>query len=672
MAVLQMQRVSICALRKDRKVILRKIQNLGVMEINNIVDGESGFQTSDTAKVKQAYDRTANIADGALAVLDKYCPEKKSMLSSLEGKKIVKASELKKIESKSKVIVDMAKHLISLDKELDDIKANVLKNESRIEELAPWMSLDVPMQNQQTKSAAMFIGIIAAEITTESLKEAVSANVPQAEAWDIQEINRDKDAGYIAVFCLKKDEAKIESALRSAGFIKPVFTTDKAPQVLKEELLQENKYYSEKSEKITSEIKSCADLRDDFKDVADYFRVRADKYEVIGTLPHSNKTFVISGYVAKKNVELLKKAVGDCFECAFEVEDIAEDENPPVILNNNSFSQSVEGVLESYGLPKKGEFDPTTIMSFFYVFFFGMMLSDAAYGAIIAIACFVILKKYPRMSEGMHKSIKMFMYCGVSTLVWGVLFGGYFGNIVDIVSQAATGETITVPAMWFVPLNDPMRLLVYSMAFGLIHLFTGLGIKGYMILKEGRVKDFFCDVVLWYAFLIGLIMLLLPTDIFASIAQTKIVFPPALNILSKVLAIGGALGLLLMSGRANKNIALRLALGAYDIYGVTSWLSDILSYSRLLALGLATGVIASVINQMASMLLGGGILGVIAFIIVFIVGHTLNLAINLLGAYVHTNRLQFVEFFGKFYEGGGKPFEPFKSNTKYVDIMEDI
>ena len=167
-------------------------------------------------------------------------------------------------------------------------------------------------------------------------------------------------------------------------------------------------------------------------------------------------------------------------------------------------------------------------------------------------------------------------------------------------------------------------------------------------------------------------MLLLPTDIFASIAQTKIVFPPALNILSKVLAIGGALGLLLMSGRANKNIALRLALGAYDIYGVTSWLSDILSYSRLLALGLATGVIASVINQMASMLLGGGILGIIAFIIVFIVGHTLNLAINLLGAYVHTNRLQFVEFFGKFYEGGGKPFEPFKSNTKYVDIMEDI
>ena len=125
-----------------------------------------------------------------------------------------------------------------------------------------------------------------------------------------------------------------------------------------------------------------------------------------------------------------------------------------------------------------------------------------------------------------------------------------------------------------------------------------------------------------------------------------------------------------MSGRRKKNPALRIALGLYDIYGITSWLSDILSYSRLLALGLATGVIAQVVNSMASMM-GGGILGAVFFIIVFIIGHTLNIAINLLGAYVHTNRLQYVEFFGKFYEGGGRPFEPFKQNTKYIRIKED-
>lgn len=181
--------------------------------------------------------------------------------------------------------------------------------------------------------------------------------------------------------------------------------------------------------------------------------------------------------------------------------------------------------------------------------------------------------------------------------------------------------------------------------------------------------DFFCDVVLWYALLIGLILPLIPTDIFASIMGSKVVFPAALNTLAKVLAIIGALGLVLMSGRANKNPALRIALGAYDLYNITGWLSDVLSYSRLLALGLATGVIASVINQMASMA-GNGIVGAIIFILIFIVGHTLNLAINLLGAYVHTNRLQFVEFFGKFYEGGGKAFHPFEADTMYVTVQD--
>ena len=239
-----------------------------------------------------------------------------------------------------------------------------------------------------------------------------------------------------------------------------------------------------------------------------------------------------------------------------------------------------------------------------------------------------------------------------------------------MIGRTFFGVEVSVPPLWFAPLNDPMKLLIYSMAFGLVHLFVGLGIKGYMQIKDKQYLDFFCDVVLWFIFLIGLIMMLIPSDIFASIAQVKIVFPPVLNTLAKALSIIGAVGLLLMSGRSSKNPVLRLALGAYDIYNITGWLSDVLSYSRLLALGLATGVIASVVNQMGSML-GGGIVGAIGFAIIFVIGHAMNLSINLLGAYVHTNRLQFVEFFGKFYEGGGRPFEPFETDTKYVDIKEE-
>ena len=670
MAVLQMQRISICALKKDRKSILEKLQSMGVMEMNQIIACEDGFEMMDTQNARVSFEKRAQLFENALAILETYAPEKHSLLSSLEGKTLIEQEKFKKVVDNKETFAAKAGTLVTLNKEIAENKANILKLSNQIESLSPWLSLDVPMNYQGTDKVVMLLGTMAADTASDMVYAKIAEHSPEVEAVDVEIIRNDKDATYLAVFCLRAEEAAVEEALRAGGFARPSQFTNKIPAErkadLEKEILKLNNEIAQKEE----EIRGFAENRQNFKIVGDYFRMRADKYEILGTLPQSQRTFVVSGYIPTKAVDVVKKVIGEVYDCVVDVEDLKEDEEPPTLLKNNGFSSSVEGVLESYGLPHKGEFDPTTIMSFFYVFFFGMMLSDAAYGAIIAIACFIVLKKFPRMSESMHKSLKMFMFCGVSTMVWGILFGGYFGNVVDIVSETFFGKAVTIPALWFIPLNDPMRLLVYSLAFGVVHLFVGLGIKGYMLLKDGKPLDFFCDVVLWYAFLIGLILMLLPTDIFASIAQAKITFPPALNMLAKGLAIAGAVGLLLMSGRENKNPALRIALGAYDIYNITGWLSDVLSYSRLLALGLATGVIASVVNQMGSMF-GKGIVGVIGFVIVFLVGHTLNLAINLLGAYVHTNRLQFVEFFGKFYEGGGKPFEPFKSDTKYVDIKEE-
>ena len=578
------------------------------------------------------------------------------MFASLEGNELIDKKTMEAAAAKQEAVMEVAGLLIADHKKIAEAQAEIVKRNTQIEALTPWMSLEVAMNYPGTKKTAMLLGTMAAETTLEMIYGKLAEDHPEIEAVDISVISQDKDAVYLSVFCMKDQAADVENTLRTAGFSRPVVSTEQIPAKQKEELEEQIRQIEQTIADIRGEIISYAEDREELKIIGDYYRMRAEKYEVLGTLPQSRRTFIISGYAAKEAIPAIQKGIGDAYDC--------------VILKNNGFSESVEGVLESYGLPHKGEIDPTAIMSFFYVFFFGMMLSDAAYGAIIAIVCLIVLKKFPRMSAGMRKSMKMFMYCGISTMVWGILFGGYFGDVVDVVSSTFFGKELTIKPLWFAPLNDPMRLLIYSMAFGLVHLFVGLGIKGYMLLKDGKVLDFFCDIVLWYIFLIGLILMLLPSEIFASIAQTKIVFPAALVTLSKALAIIGALGLLLMSGRSSKNPALRLALGAYDIYNITGWLSDVLSYSRLLALGLATGVIASVVNQMGS-ILGKSVFGVILFIVVFIVGHAMNLAINLLGAYVHTNRLQFVEFFGKFYEGGGKPFEPFHAETKYVDIKEE-
>ena len=411
--------------------------------------------------------------------------------------------------------------------------------------------------------------------------------------------------------------------------------------------------------------------REELERTEDYFRVRAQKYRVLGELWQSRTVFFLEGYVPEGAAEKVKARILERFAAQVEIRDPEAGEQAPVLLKNGRIAESVQGVLESFGLPRRGETDPTAVMWLFYVFFYGMMLADAAYGFLVAASCGILLLHFRKMPETWRRSVKLFFWCGISTLIWGVLFGSYFGDALDVAAEAFWGVRLPegeslLSAVWFAPIQDPMKMLLYAMLFGLIHLLTGLAIRGLRYLREKRYGDFFCQVVLWYVLLAGLLLLLLPGEIFRSVTGIRLDFPLALTAAGKILTAAGALGILLFAGRRAKNPAVRLALGAYELYGVTGWLGDVLSYSRLLALGLATGVIASVINQM------GVMLGPVGFFVVFLAGHLLNMAINLLGAYVHTCRLQYVEFFGKFYEGGGRPFAPFAQETKYVEIKEEM
>ena len=275
----------------------------------------------------------------------------------------------------------------------------------------------------------------------------------------------------------------------------------------------------------------------------------------------------------------------------------------------------------------------------------------------MSLACFIILKKYDL--EGMaFKMIKMFFYCGLSTAFWGALFGGWFGDIATVVADVFFGKEFVIKPIWFNPIEDPIKLLIFSLALGVAHLFTGLGIKAYMDIKDGRWFDAICDEGFWIVTITG---------ICAWLGGSMAI--PAIAGVGQWMTIVGVLGLLFTGGRKRKGFG-KVIGGFSNVYNITSYLSDILSYSRILALGLATGVIAQVVNTMGS-IFGGGIIGAILLLCIFIFGHILNIAINVLGAYVHTCRLQYVEFFGKFYEDGGEPFEPMGSKTKYIRIEND-
>ncbi len=672
MAVVEMQKISLAALKTNRKAILEKLQMLGIMqmEVESIEDDE--LVKMDTAESRATWDKHAELCDQASAILDKYAPEEKGMLDSLKGKELFTLEGAQEIIAKRHPCNKIARKIVRYEKAISDCNANIAKDENLIESLVPWMALDVPFSFEGTKKTAAFIGTLPGVLTEEQINEGLREKAPELAAVDVKVLYTASDSVNVFVLCLKEEAETVETALRGLGFSRPSqFILGRPEQVAADARKDIEKQKSEIAA-VVERVKEHAGYRDDFHMLGDFYRTRAEKYRLLGTIPQSQNAFFLSGWVPKDSAEAVKNMLEKDFGAVCEFEEKKEDEVEPTLLRNNKFSSVYEPVVASYGLPQHGKVDPTTIMSFFYMFFFGMMLSDAGYGIVMVIGTALVLKKYPRMGAGIKKMLTMFFWCGISTTFWGFMYGGFFGDVIDVVAKTFFGYTGATPILkpiWFNPLDAPMKLLVYCMLFGIIHLFVGLGIKGYQYLKDGDVVGFVSDILAWYALLIGLILILLPTDLFGNIAQMHFEFPAAVNMLAKVLAIVGCVIILLMSGRSNKNWGLRIALGAYDIYGITSWLSDALSYSRLLALGLATGVIAQVINTMAAMVAENlGILGIVIFIIIFVVGSVLNLAINLLGAYVHTNRLQYVEFFGKFYDAGGEPFVPFETKTKYVEI----
>ena len=665
MAIVEMQKLSICADKKKRKALLETLQSLGVMQIENDSIDDPGLQKMDTESAIATFSKNADTLDQAISLLTSYAPSTKSG-GLFQEKMPVSREQFENTVESQKNYMRFANQILQDQKEMDEARGAIGKDRSRILALQPWMKMDVPLNTQGTQMTELLVGTVPGEADAAKLYAAASKDMEDPAPVDVTVLDCDAGLTYLAVLCLRKDAERVGNNLRDVGFAKPQQMESGIPSAVVEG--QENEA---RIGELKKDISGFAREAEEFRIASDYYRTRAEKYRILGTIPQSANMFFLEGWIPKDKAGPVKNMLELKFDALVEMEKTLPDDFEPTQLKNNSFSESAEGVLESYGLPKHHRVDPTFVMSLFYVFFFGMMLSDAGYGIVMSIACAVLLLKKKRLEKGLKKMLKLFFWCGLSTTFWGFMYGGFFGDAIDVIAKtffSYTGGTILKP-VWFAPLDNPMRLLIWCLLFGLIHLFAGLGMKGYEMLKDHDAAGFIGDVVSWYLFVGGLVLLLIPSDIFASIAGAKIPFPAWAHQLSVIITLVGVVIIILMSGRDHKNWAVRIALGAYDVYGVTGWLSDLLSYSRLLALGLATGVIANVVNMMASMV-GSGPAGIIPFVLVFLLGHTMNIAINALGAYVHTNRLQYVEFFGKFYDAGGRAFKPFHTINKYIQIRE--
>ncbi len=655
-SVISMKKVHVIGLDTVKEDLISQLIHLGCVQIN-----DEGSRLND--------ERWAAVArrDGdeeKVVEMDALSNRVGIAIKAIEDTRDVKAplfatrrsiglTEFNDIVSKRETILKDVDEVLELNERQHSLQEKINKANTDLVMLGPWQDYDIPLEVNGTRYTDVDTGFVP---ITCDLEELYNAVLKDNEYTVMREVSRDEEMIYLVIISTKREvDYDIISFLKQWGYTRMPFEGLRGTARENTERIQtEIKTMEKELAHIRKTLADHSFLLFDFQCLRDELDMERDRERIKSSLLKTRRAFYMEGWVPEPVREQVSKVLHD-EGCFFEYTDPGEDEVPPVLLKTNGFAFPFQAITEMYSLPDYKGFDPTNIFAVFYALFFGIMLSDAGYGAVITIACWWILRKYP-LEGTTYKMIKMFMICGIATIFWGIMFGGYFGDLIQTWASTVFGKTITIQPLWFNPMDDPTRLLIFSLLFGIVHLFVGMGIDMYMKIKRGQLWDAIFDQVPWYLVVTGAGLWLGGDSI-----------SPGLTTPGKYMFIVGILVLLLTGGRHAASIVGKVTGGLSSVYNITSYISDILSYARLLALGLATGVIASVVNLMASMV-GTGIKGAIALIIIGVFGHVFSMAINVLGAFVHSSRLQYVEFFGKFYEDGGEPFRPFIRDTTYVRI----
>ncbi len=646
--ILKMQKLTLIGFLADKEALLRDMMKKKCVQIEgpeNIRDYES-ISEMTVAGISQTYELEQDLAKFTSAIRAVSPYEEKGGLFA------------KKERTDFSVMLDKSLYedAVSLRDEVNGIVKQIAeqKNASsraqlQITALEPWKDLDLDLSVTQTRSTALMYLTATADVNLEELEQKLQEASPLCY---IHKVSSSSEMSCLLVLYHKDAQDAVMEVIKGFNTNRPDFASCKGTAAENISLLKNQiEASTRETERLTEQLKVAAKSAKLLKTGSDMISMQIDDQKVRENIFQTQSVFALTGWIAEEDADKVKKLL-DRYSCYYTLTQPEEGDDPPVKLKNSKFVQPYELITEMYSLPTPDGIDPTPMLTPFFILFFGMMLADAGYGLLIFLLCFIGLKKL-KPDEGFLKSaMQIGTSCGLSTIFWGVMYGGYFGNLIPQVAESWFGKTITIPAV-FDMLNDPMSIMILSFILGAVHLFTGMGIKIYMMAKRGHLMDGLMDIGLWYLILIGLPMMILP----------------AVSKVGMVLAIAGAVGLILTQGRHEKNILMKPIKGVMSLYDITGYLSDVLSYSRVLALGLAGGIIANVFNLLGTMP-GFNIIGVIAFVLIFVIGHVFNLAISGLGAYVHTSRLQYVEFFGKFYEAGGKPFRPFQANTKYTLISD--
>ncbi|MBR6702864.1 MAG: V-type ATP synthase subunit I, partial [Clostridia bacterium] len=598
MAKVKMKSVEIVAPVETAKDLFDYLQMKSVVEIRQLEDIE-GIDRFETSQMVMRIDKYRDTAGTALEILDKYVPAKSSLLDALKGLPVMTEKEYLDRSDMADEYLGVCLKICNAEKSIVENKSYITRCRAAADAVKPWLPLDVPMQFKGTENCRAVVGTLPGDYTADSLRIALAAYLEGEERYECEIVSRSADRS--CLFALAHNEAydAVLSALRSLGFAYVSDPTKHPPQVRFDRMNREIESAQAQIDDDIARIKELSPERENIKYAYDWFTVRRDKYEALDKASVGDSFVAFGGYVPAQAADTLASEIEERFCAAVEISEPADEDDAPVLLRNRPFTAAVEPITEMYAMPGREDIDPNPVMSIFYYVFFGLMLSDAGYGLLMAIGC-GIAKFGFKVKGRLRKTVDMYFWCGLATVFWGVLFGSFFGDIIPRISAEFFDKTLVVPwaadtpgsiALWFEPVNDPMKLLCYSFLFGIIHLFFGLGCAFVKMWKQGNKTGAVFDCVPVFLLILGIV------PIGAGILNVTV--PAILTTIGKYLAIAGSVLIVLTAGRSSKNIAGKLGIGLYGLYNTASgWLSDILSYSRLLALGLCTGVIATVVNTL--------------------------------------------------------------------------
>lgn len=658
MSLAQLKKVEIYGLQEERSRLLKELQELGLMEITEFTEDNQDQEAQiSSEQIREEYleqggknERKLAEIGRALNFLEQIAPVKPTFIQQFAGvKTYLTEAEFKKLAVDEGRLKQLLDELLKIEQDLVQIQSKKNQLETIFETFEPWRNLDLTADDLEgTKNTQVILGTFDGQI--DRLRQGLAAKELPVY---MEVISREQIGSLLLFIVLRENQEEVLAFLNSycvSQITLPPFeglTTSKLNQ-----LQQDLERLSKTEGLLKDKAASLNRERPLLQVFYDSLLSEKERIEITNQLIQGERSFAVRGWIIADQLMLLQERLSKTgLIFVLRSEDPAAGEATPVALVNNPVLRPFEYLVESFSYPQSHDVDPTPVIAPFFFIFFGIAFGDAGYGLILSLICAGLLL-FLKMGPTGRKLSWMFLISGIAAIGFGLI----------------TGSVLSLPNIKigiFNPLENPIMLLLIALALGLIQLYLGVIISAWNNIKTGHWWDVIWNQGFWLLFLSAVVLVLFKD----AVGLGK--YSQVLNISLLVASVG----VVINNTRGKKGFfkkILAIPGGLYTIYGSIGFFSDVFSYSRLMALGLSGGVMGGIMNQLAWMVVESiPVLGWVLGGAIFLFGHALNLALSILGAYVHSSRLQYLEFFGKFYEGGGKPLTPFKSKSKYTFLINE-